>query len=74
MTTFAAVAMGASWVERHVTLDRGMWGSDQTSSIEPSGLFKLVKGIRDIEAATQYPPGERRQFAGEVEKRVSLRG
>lgn len=66
--------MGATWVERHVTWDRTMWGSDQSSSIEPSGLFKLVKGIRDIESAMQFPPGPRRQFSGEVAKRVSLRG
>ena len=73
VTSFAAVAMGATWVERHVTLDRNMWGSDQKSSIEPSGLIKLVKGIRDIEKATQYEPGPRKQFPGESEKRDSLR-
>ena len=50
-----------------------MWGSDQKSSIEPSGLIKLVKGIRDIEKATQYAPGPRKQFAGENAKRDSLR-
>ena len=43
------------------------------SSIEPCGLFKLVKGIRDIEKATQYAAGPRRQFAGENAKRESLR-
>ena len=74
VTTFASVAMGCSWVERHVTLDRNMWGSDQKSSIEPSGLIKLVKGIRDIEKATQYKPGPRIQFEGESSKRKSLRG
>ena len=73
ITTFAAVAIGAKWVERHVTLDRNMWGSDQSSSIEPSGLIKLVKGIRDIEKATQYLPGPRKQFEGENEKKKSLR-
>ena len=73
VTSFAAVAMGATWVERHVTLDRNMWGSDQKSSIEPSGLIKLVKGIRDIEKATQYEPGPRKQFPGESAKRESLR-
>jgi len=73
VTTFAAVAMGATWVERHVTLDRNMWGSDQTSSIEPSGLMKLVKGIKDIEKAMQYEPGPRKLFAGEDAKRNSLR-
>jgi N-acetylneuraminate synthase len=73
VTSFAAVAMGSTWVERHVTLDRTMWGSDQSSSIEPSGLIKLVKGIRDIEKATMYEPGPRRLFEGENAKRVSLR-
>lgn len=73
VTSFASVAMGATWVERHITLDRGMWGSDQKSSVEPSGLIKLVKGIRDIEKATQYEPAPRKQFAGESAKRESLR-
>jgi N-acetylneuraminate synthase len=73
VTTFAAVALGSTWIERHITLDRTMWGSDQSSSIEPSGLVKLVKGVRDIEAAMEYPPGPRKQFAGEEEKKKSLR-
>ena len=73
VTSFASVAMGATWVERHVTLDRNMWGSDQSSSIEPSGLIKLVKGIRDIEKATQYEVGPRIQFEGENAKKKSLR-
>lgn len=49
--TFAAVALGASFVERHVTLDRTMWGSDQAASVELTGLARLVAGIRDIERA-----------------------
>jgi len=73
VTTFATVALGATWIERHVTLDRNMWGSDQKSSVGPSGLIKLVKGIRNIEKATQYIPGPRKQFAGENAKRDSLR-
>ena len=73
VTTYAAVALGATWVERHITLDRNMWGSDQTSSIEPDGLIKLVKGIRSIEKATQYEPGPRKQFIGEKSKKESLR-
>jgi N-acetylneuraminate synthase len=73
VTTYAAVALGATWIERHVTLDRSMWGSDQSSSIEPDGLIKLVKGIRSIEKATQYEPGPRKQFEGENSKKESLR-
>jgi len=50
-TTIAAVALGASLVERHITLDRAMWGSDQAASIEPGGLRRLVKYIRVVEEA-----------------------
>jgi N-acetylneuraminate synthase len=50
-TTVAAVAMGASFVERHFTLDRAMWGSDHAASVEPQGMQKLVRDIRDIEQA-----------------------
>lgn len=73
VTTFATVSMGVTWIERHITLDRYMWGSDQLSSIEPPGLFKMVKGIRDIESAIKYPIGERILFDKENEKRLSLR-
>ncbi|UAY51521.1 N-acetylneuraminate synthase family protein [Ferruginibacter albus] len=50
-TTVAAVAMGACLVERHFTLDRAMWGSDQAASVEPQGMQRLVKDIRDVEQA-----------------------
>lgn len=73
VTTFAAVAMGSTWVERHITMDREAWGSDQKASIQPDGLFKLVRGIRTIELATQYPPGPRKQFEGENFKKSTLR-
>lgn len=73
VTTFATITLGATWIERHVTLDRTMWGSDQTSSVEPSGIIKLVKGIRDIEKAIQYPTGPRMQFETENAKKSSLR-
>ncbi len=49
--TLAAVALGASFVERHITLDRAMWGTDQAASVEIGGMFRLVKDIRDIEKA-----------------------
>jgi N-acetylneuraminate synthase len=48
-TTVAAVAMGACFVERHFTLDRAMWGSDHAASVEPQGMQKLVRDIRDVE-------------------------
>ena len=47
--TWAAVALGASFVERHITLDRAMWGSDQAASVEVGGMERLVGNIRDIE-------------------------
>lgn len=46
-----AIALGASMVERHLTLDRAMWGSDQAASVEPGGFERLVKYIRVTEAA-----------------------
>ncbi len=50
-TSYAAVVLGASFVERHITLDRAMWGSDQAASVEPSGLMRLIRDIRVIEQA-----------------------
>jgi len=47
----AAVALGACVVERHITLDRTMWGSDQAASVEPAGLMRLVRDIRIIQTA-----------------------
>lgn len=50
-TSLAAVVLGACVVERHITLDRAMWGSDQAASVEPQGFARLVKDIRAVEAA-----------------------
>ena len=50
-TTVAAVAMGASIIERHITLDRATWGTDQAASVEPAGLHRLVRDIRVVERA-----------------------
>jgi N-acetylneuraminate synthase len=47
----AAVALGACYVERHITLDRALWGSDQAASVEPGGFARLVKYIRVTESA-----------------------
>ena len=48
-SSVAAVAMGACVVERHITIDRAMWGSDQAASLEPNGITKLVSDIRLVE-------------------------
>jgi len=48
-STIAAVALGACVVERHITLDRSMWGSDHAASLEPNGITRLVRDIRLIE-------------------------
>jgi sialic acid synthase SpsE len=50
-TTIAAVALGACIVERHITLDRAMWGTDHAASVEPGGLHRLVRDIRVVESA-----------------------
>jgi N-acetylneuraminate synthase len=45
------VTLGAKIVERHITLSRAMWGTDQSASIEMSGMTKLVKDLRTIESS-----------------------
>ena len=50
-TSVAAVALGACLIERHLTLDRAMWGSDQAASVEPHGFARLVRDIRSVEQA-----------------------
>ena len=47
--TWAAVALGACLVERHITLDRAMWGTDHAASVEVGGMERLIANIRDIE-------------------------
>ena len=75
VTTFAAVTLGANWIERHVTLDRTMWGSDQASSVDPVGTIKLLRGIRILEQSLgTEEQTERILFPSELSKRKSLRG
>jgi N-acetylneuraminate synthase len=50
-SSVAAVALGACLVERHITLDRAMWGSDQAASLEPNGITRVVRDIRIVEQA-----------------------
>ena len=73
VTTFTAVALGAEYIERHITLERTMWGSDQMASVEPGGLIKLVKGIRDIEKSLGEG-GPREIIGSELAKLKTLRG
>ena len=47
--SIAAAALGACFIERHITLDRAMWGSDQAASVEPQGFERIVKYILAIE-------------------------
>jgi N-acetylneuraminate synthase len=71
-TSVAAVYLGATIIERHITLDRTMWGSDHLSSLEPQGLFKLVSGIRELEQA--FGDGKIKIAESEKSAREKLRG
>ena len=70
-TTVAAVALGAVFIERHITLDRAMWGTDHAASVEPQGLTRLVRDIRNVESA--LGDGNKRVFESEVSVRKKLR-
>lgn len=69
--SLAAIALGAVAVERHITLDRTMWGSDHAASLEPAGLQHLVRDIRVIETA--LGDGVKRVFDGELAPMAKLR-
>jgi len=69
--SYAAAAMGITSLERHITLDRAMYGSDQAASIEPSGLRQLVGAVRKIEKA--MGDGEKRIIDAEVSIAQKLR-
>jgi N-acetylneuraminate synthase len=70
-SSVASVVLGASMVERHLTLDRAMWGSDQAASLEPNGMLRLVRDIRLIE--TSLGDGEKRLYDREVPIMEKLR-
>ena len=67
----AAVALGAVAVERHITLDRTMWGSDHAASLEPTGFAHLVRDIRVLEEA--LGDGVKRVYEGELAPQAKLR-
>jgi len=70
-STLAAVALGACVIERHITLDRAMWGSDQSASVEPEGMRRLVRDIRVLEAA--LGDGIKQVYPGELAAMKKLR-
>jgi N-acetylneuraminate synthase len=69
--TYAAVSIGAEFVERHVTLDRAMWGSDHAASVEMHGVERLISHIRDIEKA--LGDGVKKVYESEIGPRKKLR-
>ena len=71
VTSVTAVALGACLVERHFTLDRSMWGSDQSASVEPTGFQRLVKYIRVTEQA--LGDGVKKVYESEKESMKKLR-
>jgi N-acetylneuraminate synthase len=71
VSTAAAVALGACMVERHITMDRAMWGSDQAASLGPSGLMKVVQYVRDVEKS--LGDGVKRVIDREVPNMKKLR-
>ena len=70
-TTVAAVTLGACFVERHVTIDRAMWGSDQSASVEPPGVQRLVRDIRTVEEA--LGDGVKKVYESELKPMSRLR-
>ncbi|WP_419663641.1 NeuB: N-acetylneuraminate synthase [Desulfosarcina variabilis str. Montpellier] len=71
VTSVAAACLGACIIERHITLDRSMWGSDQAASVEPHGMKRMVSYVRAVEAA--MGDGEKRVWESEVPVRQKLR-
>jgi N-acetylneuraminate synthase len=69
--SWAAVALGATFVERHITLDRALWGSDQAASVEIGGFLRLVANVRDIEKS--LGDGVKRVYDGELAQIAKLR-
>ena len=70
-TSIAAATLGACVIERHITLDRAMWGSDQAASLEPQGLSRLIRDIRAVEVA--IGDGVKKVYESEIPVRSKLR-
>ena len=69
--TLTAVALGATFIERHITLDRALWGTDQSASVQLSSLGQLVQRVRDVERA--IGDGVKRVYDSELAVRRKLR-
>ena len=67
-----AVSLGATSIERHITLDRTMYGSDQAASLEPAGLKRMIRDIRDVEAI--LGDGKKQIWDSEIPVKKKLRG
>ena len=70
-TSLAAVVLGGCMLERHITLDRSLWGSDHSASVEPQGLQKLVRDVRVCERALGN--GVKQVYDSEIPIRQKLR-
>jgi N-acetylneuraminate synthase len=70
-SSVAAAVLGACIVERHITLDRSMWGSDQAASLEPNGIMRVVRDIRLVESA--MGDGEKTVLPSEIPVMQKLR-
>ena len=70
-TSVAAAVLGACMVERHITMDRAMWGSDQSASLEPNGISRLVRDIRLVEQS--MGDGVKRVYEEEIPVMKKLR-
>jgi N-acetylneuraminate synthase len=70
-TSVVAAALGACCVERHITMDRAMWGSDQAASLEPNGISRLVRDIRLVEQS--MGDGVKRVYEEEIPVMKKLR-
>ena len=69
--SLAAAVLGATSIERHITLDRAMYGSDQAASLGPQGLFRLVQDIRKLNLL--FGDGKKRIWDSEIPAKKKLR-
>jgi N-acetylneuraminate synthase len=72
VTTVVTICMGAKIIERHVTLQRTLWGTDQMASVEPQGMIKITQEVRALEKA--LGTGVKKVYDSELPIRKKLRG